>query len=155
MIRKDRNDKELFLKILRVTKKLSYTEGVMFNENTNSFLYDILEDKIRDTNADGDLDDPGEKKVYGKTAIPFTPEGYYYELSIVYSPKFKQEVVLVNYVPDFTAIELHWGKTAEQSAGCVLGGKRIAPGILKNVGYTKAMVQLLKQYGGKGYLKIN
>lgn len=154
MIKIERNNKDLFLRLLRINKLKSYTEGVLFNENTGKFLYDILEDRIRDINGDGDLNDEGEGKVFGETAIPYTPEGYYYELEVTYSPKFKMDMVLVKDVPHFTGIRMHWGATAKQSHGCILGGIRTAPGVLANNGYTKAMVELLNQYGGKGYLKV-
>lgn len=157
MVKKEWNSEELFLKQLRVNLQDKYTEGALFIEtgdNHDKYLYDILEDKVRDINADGDLQDQDEGKVYAETAIPYTPEGYCYELEVTYSPKFEMEMVLVKDVPEFTGIRMHWGLSALQSAGCILGGKRIAPNRLKNIGYTKAMVELLKKHGGKAYLKI-
>ena len=146
---------ELKLKLVRVVKTKKYTEGVLFDETDKSlFLFDTLEDTIRDINGDGDLDDEGEGKVYGETAIPYTKEGEYYDLEVTYSPKFKMDMVLVKDVPSFTGIRLHWGYSAQQSSGCILGGRRIGEGLLENTGYTKAMVDLLNKHGGKGKLKI-
>lgn len=140
----------LKLKLIRLRLKEDYTEGDLINENTGYKIFDILEDRVRDINADGDLDDEGEDKVYGQTAIPYGT----YELEVTYSPKFKMDMVLVKNVPSFTGIRMHWGRTAEQSSGCILGGKKTKDGELKNTGYTKYMVDLLNQYGGKATLEI-
>ena len=141
---------KLRLKLIRFNKTKDFTEGVLINLNTNKLLFDTLEDVIKDINGDGDLNDEGEGKVYGQTAIPYGK----YELEVTFSPKFKMDMVLVKDVPHFTGIRLHWGRTAKQSSGCILGGKKTKPGELKNSGYTKSMVDLLKEYGGIATLEI-
>lgn len=140
---------QLKLKLIRVALREDYTEGVLFNENTNEKLFDILEDRVRDANGNGVFDGE-EKKIYGETAIPYGE----YDLEVTYSPKFKMDMVLVKDVPNFTGIRLHWGRTAKQSLGCILGGLKTGKGELANIGYTKAMVDLLNKYGGKAKLLI-
>lgn len=140
----------LKLKVIRLRLKEDYTEGILINLNTKKEIFDTLEDRVRDINADGDLLDEGEEKVYAETAIPYG----IYEIEVTYSPKFKMDMVLVKNVKHFTGIRLHWGATAKQSAGCILGGKKIADGVLKNIGYTKYMVNLLKKHGNKGTIEI-
>lgn len=144
----------LELRLIRTKKTIYYTEGVLINLNNNHVLFEILEDRVRDINMDGDLDDIGEGKVMHETAIPFTPKGKPYQLEVTYSPKFKMDMVLIKDVPHFTGIRMHWGRTAKQSSGCPLGGEKVGDGELKNIGYTKAMVDLLNEYGGKATLEI-
>lgn len=99
-----------------------YTIGRLYIDGI--FLCDTLEDKVRDYNADGDLDDPGETKVYGKTAIPYGK----YNVDLTMSQKFKRLVPLVMDVPGFTGIRIHRGNTAKDTEGCIL------PGINNEVG---------------------
>ena len=73
------------LTLLRRYKGVEYTIGTL-SVNGQRFC-DTLEDKVRDLNADGDLNDEGEGKVYGKTAIPYGT----YEITLdIVSPKFSQ-----------------------------------------------------------------
>lgn len=141
---------ELKLKLLRIKLQETFTEGVLINCNSDEEIFDTLEDRVRDINGDGDLNDLDETKVYGETAIPYGT----YELEVTYSPRFKMDMVLVKNVKHFSGIRLHWGRTAKQSSGCILGGKRTKAGELKNIGYTKHMVDLLNQHGGRGLLEI-
>lgn len=138
------------LKLIRLNLREDYTEGILIYLNENKELFDTLEDRVRDINADGDLLDEGEGKVYAETAIPYGT----YPIEVTYSPKFKMDMVLVKDVPHFTGIRLHWGATADQSAGCPLGGKKTSDGRLANTGYTKYMVELVKKHGNKGTIEI-
>mgnify|MGYP003435238428 FL=1 len=56
------------LKLLRDTYTNKTTIGKLYLNDV--FICDTLEDVCRDLNKDGDLDDKGETKVYGETAIP-------------------------------------------------------------------------------------
>lgn len=42
----------------------------------------------------------------------------------------------------------------DSTEGCILGGQKYADGHLRNTGYTKYMVDLLNEHGGKAKLKI-
>ena len=142
--------KKLKLKLIRLRLKEEYTEGILINETSDKTMFDTLEDRVRDINGDGDLLDEGEGKVYCKTAIPYGV----YDLEVTWSPKFKRYMVLVKDVPHFTGIRLHYGRTAEQSSGCILGGSKVKDGELRDIGYTNYMVDLLMEYGGKAILEI-
>lgn len=135
--------KELKLRLLRIALKDNYTEGILINLSDNDkILFDTLEDRVRDSKRGGELKD----KVTHRTAIPYTPKGKPYELVVTYSPKFKMPMVLIKDVPQFTGVRMHWGRTANQSSGCPLGGKKSAPGELANTGFTKYMVDLVRKY---------
>jgi hypothetical protein len=94
-----------------------YTIG-KFYINEKEFS-DSIEDKDRDYNYDGDLDDPGEDKVWGRTAIPYGK----YKVILTQSPKFKRLLPLILDVKNFKGIRIHSGSTAKDSAGCILLGK--------------------------------
>ncbi len=92
------------------------TPGKMY---INGFFYAYtLEDVVRDKNNDGDLQDPGETKVYGKTAIPCGK----YEVVLTLSNRFKKTMPLLLDVPGFTGIRIHGGNTDEDTLGCPLIG---------------------------------
>ena len=104
----------------------SYTIGSLFINGL--YLCDTIEDKVRDINRDGDLNDPGEGKVYGKTAIPYGK----YEVDLTMSPKFQRLLPLVKNVKHFLGIRIHRGNTAEDSAGCILPGENKVKGKVIN-----------------------
>lgn len=116
--------------------KMSYTIGNLFVDGV--WLCNTLEDKVRDYNKDGDLNDANEQKVYGKTAIPYGR----YEVTIkIQSPKYSQRASyiwcggylprLLN-VPHFEGILIHGGNSAEDSCGCLLVGENKVKGRLVN-----------------------
>lgn len=119
------------------------TKGVLFFNNKT--LCDTLEDRVRDINADGDLLDKGEEKIYGETAVPYGT----YELDVTYSPKFKREMTLVKNVPHFTGIRIHWGRTIKQSLGCILVG-RSRGNTLDNTGMTNKITEIVRSFKNKG-----
>lgn len=94
-----------------------YTIGSLFIGG--QYICDTIEDKVRDHNQDGDLDDPGEGKVPTKTAIPYG----IYTVDLTMSPKFKRILPIVLNVKHFTGIRIHKGRTAEHSHGCILPGE--------------------------------
>lgn len=129
---------DLILK--RIYLKDDYTIGHLYING--EYFCDTLEDKVRDLNKDGDLNDEGEGKVYGKTAIPYGR----YEITLdVVSPKFSRyefytEVCggklprLLN-VPHFDGILIHVAdgyKGADLLSGCIGVGHNLIKGGLLN-----------------------
>ena len=114
-----------------------YTIGSLSIDNV--YFCDTIEDRVRDINHDGDLDDPGEGKVYGETAIPYGT----YEIELSMSPKFKRLLPLVLNVKHFTGIRIHRGNTAGDSHGCILPGENKVKGRVINS--TKYEVELVRR----------
>lgn len=56
---------------------------------------------------------------YGSVTI--VPEGEY-RVTRTWSPKFQQNMMLVNDVPGKQGIRIHWGNTSKDTEGCVLVG---------------------------------
>ena len=56
------------LKLNRIALRKTYTIGKLYIDG--KYFCDTLEDTVRDTNKSGKFDN-GEKKVKGKTAIPY------------------------------------------------------------------------------------
>ena len=103
-----------------------YTIGSMYING--EYFCDTLEDKVRDLNKDGDLNDAEEGKVYAETAIPYGE----YEVVVNHSPKFKRMLPRLLNVPHFEGILIHRGNTAKDSAGCILVGENKVKGQLIN-----------------------
>lgn len=104
------------IKVIRKT----FTEVSTIGElhiNGTFFCY-TLEDKDRDANKDGDLNDAGEAKVYGLTAIPRGK----YNLVLSFSNRFQKYLPEIQKVPGFEGIRIHAGNKAEDSHGCILLG---------------------------------
>jgi hypothetical protein len=113
-----------------------YTIGSLFING--EYLCDTIEDKVRDHNQDGDLDDPGEKKVFGETAIPYGR----YKVDLTMSPKFKRLLPIILNVPHFEGIRIHRGNTAKDSHGCPLVGENKAKGkVLNSTKYELIVVE--------------
>jgi hypothetical protein len=137
----------LNLVVFRTNLTSNYTEGVMIDSDKLLFLCDTVEDKVRDLNKDGKQDTP---KIYGLTAIPYGK----YNIEVTFSPKFQKDMVLVNSVPEFEGIRLHWAVDAGHLLGCVGCGKRSGPGTLSNSGMTDKLTSMLRESGGVGTLTI-
>lgn len=110
----------------RVARRPDYTIGRLYVEG--AYLCDTLEDMVR----------PRGVKVYAKTAIP---EGEYRVRMDVRSPRFGKRPLYRKYggrlprlegVPGFEGILIHPGKSAEDTAGCILVGENTIPGRLTN-----------------------
>lgn len=126
------------LKVIRKTFTDISTIGEL-SVNGKFFCY-TLEDKVRDSNNDGDLLDKGEEKVYGKTAIP---KGKY-EVIINYSERFKQQMPLLLNVPGFEGIRIHIGNKSEDTHGCLLLGTQKSKDFISNskTAYTQFISKL-------------
>lgn len=117
------------LRVERLWKKPAYTVGRLFVDE--QFFCNTLEDTVRDLS--------NEKKVYGKTAIP------YGEYKVVYnwSPKFGRNLPRLLNVPAFEGILIHPGNTADDSAGCILVGRNTEVGRLTESRYTSDKLNVL------------
>lgn len=143
------------LKLRRIALRDTYTIGRLYvNDN---YFCDTCEDKVRDLNKDGDLNDDGEGKVYAKTAIPY---GRYEITMKVKSPKFSQKAVynwcggylprLLN-VPHFEGILIHAGNSADSSAGClIVGENKIKGQVVNSMATLKKLVPILKRASDSG-----
>lgn len=85
-----------------------------------TYICDTLEDTCRDLNRDGDLDDKGEQKIYGETAIP----SGIYPVIINMSPRFKKLLPRLQNVKGFDGVLIHSGNFAKDTHGCILVGQR-------------------------------
>lgn len=117
------------LRVERLWKKPAYTVGRLFVDG--KFFCNTLEDTVRDLS--------NERKVYGKTAIP------YGEYKVVYnwSPKFGRNLPRLLNVPAFEGILIHPGNTADDSAGCILVGRNTEVGRLTESRYTSDKLNVL------------
>lgn len=99
-----------------------YTIGTMSIDFENGFGWqyfsDTMEDKVRDLNKDGDLQDVGETKVYGKTAIPYGT----YKIIITKRIDKGYMVPYLLDVKEFTGILIHPGSIPAHTEGCILVG---------------------------------
>lgn len=116
------------LKVIRKWKKNEYTIGDLYVDGV--WVSNTLEDAVRDLNRNGQFDN-GERKIPGKTAIPY---GRYEVTMKVRSPKYsnfskyswakKYDGYLPRLlnVPHFEGILIHAGNTAEDTEGCICVG---------------------------------
>jgi hypothetical protein len=104
------------LKLIREIYSAQSTIGKLYVNGT--FFCFTLEDYCRDSNKDGDLQDPGETKVFGKTCIP---QGEY-KVILNQSTRFKKLLPLLLNVPGFSGIRIHNGNIAAHTEGCILVG---------------------------------
>jgi hypothetical protein len=104
------------LKVIRDTYSKNTTIGRLYIND--AFFCDTLEDVCRDLNKDGDLDDKGETKVHGETAIPSGT----YKMIIDMSARFKVLMPLLLKVKGFEGVRIHNGNTKEHTHGCILVG---------------------------------
>lgn len=140
---------------LRVERKYlgeKYTIGHMYIDFENGtgwqYFCDTLEDKVRDLNKDGDLQEPGETKVYAETAIPYGA----YTIIITKHLKWGIDVPYLTDVKEFTGVLIHMGSTPEQTLGCILVGFNKIKGQLVDSNTTfKKLMDIFKQYPQRSY----
>ncbi len=116
------------LRLERLWPKKDYTVGRLYVDDR--LFCNTLEDRIVDKNKNG-VFDGDEKKVYGKSAIPYGT----YKIIYNWSPKFGRNLPRLLNVPHFEGILIHPGNTAADSAGCILVGKNTEVGRLTNSRY--------------------
>lgn len=136
------------LKLHRKWCKEKYTISNLYlvENGKDIWLCNTLEDKVRDYNKDGDLNDLNETKVYGETAIPYGE--YKIDMNTV-SPKFKNRVWAKKYggivprlldVPHFEGILIHPLNKAEESLGCIGCGRNTIKGQITQATATHYML---------------
>lgn len=134
------------LKLKRTHLADTYTLGELFIDG-KQFCFTV-EDKDRDINKDGDLDDAGEAKVHGETAIP---KGIY-KVILSMSNRFKKLMPEVLNVKGFTGIRIHAGNTAIDSHGCIIVGTVRTP---NGVGMSRdCFNRLMKKLEGQKDIKL-
>lgn len=139
----------MVLKLIRKYLKDTYTIGKLYINGV--YFCDTVEDKVRDYNKDGDLNDLGETKVYGETAIPYGT----YEVEVTYSPKFKRDLPLIKNVPHFEGIRIHRGNYPKDSLGCVLVGEnKVKGGVINSTKYEVELTKILKETKEKITIEI-
>jgi hypothetical protein len=144
---------ELLLIRLNVHEGKKFTHGKLFNKTTGEFLMHTLEDQVRDLNADGDLNDSGEEKVYGETAIPYG----IYEIFLRESPSRGRVVPQLRDVNHFDYIQIHSGNRIAHSLGCILVGyEKDEDGdqIWRSREAERDLVQMIQDHGGKARITI-
>lgn len=121
------------IKLKRIALKKDYTIGKLYIDDV--YFCDTLEDAVRDLNKNGKFDN-GEKKIYGKTAIPY---GTYEVTTNVVSSRFKNRIWAKPYngkiprllnVQSFDGVLLHPGSSQLDTSGCILVGKNTIVGRL-------------------------
>jgi len=134
---------KLFLKT--IFRGPSYTIGKLSIDGV--YFCDTLEDPIRDLNNDGDLDDPGETKIYGNTAIPRGT----YKIILALSPRFKRLLPVLLNVKHFTGILMHRGNSPQDTAGCILVGKnKVVGGLVDSTITEEKLMTLLTRANNAG-----
>ena len=126
--------KTIKMQLVRVALRSTYTIGKLYIDG--KYFCDTLEDPVRDHNKDGDLNDVGEGKVYGNTAIPYGT----YQVIMNMSARFKRRMPLLFTVNGFKGIRIHAGNTPKDTLGCILVGKNTVKGQLTQ---SKAHEQIL------------
>lgn len=128
------------LRLKRVAFRDTYTIGKLYVDG--EYFSDTLEDYSRDFNKDGDLNDKGETKVFGETAIPYGT----FKVIMNMSNRFKKVMPLVLDVPHFAGIRIHAGTKPEHSHGCILVGKNTIKGQLtESTFYTNKLYAILNK----------
>ena len=94
-----------------------------------SLFCDTLEDKDRDLNQNGELE---EGKVYGETAIPYG----IYPMVFRHSPKFDRIMLYIDKIKTHSGVMFHWGMTVKDSLGCPIIGRLQNPHVIKHTKIT-------------------
>lgn len=136
------------LTLNRIALRQTYTIGKLYIDG--KYFCDTLEDTVRDTNKSGKFDN-GEKKVKGKTAIPYGT----YEIKWTYSPRFKKYTPQLMNVPSFEGIRIHSGNSSTDTEGCLLLGENKKVGMVLNSRATiNKFYPLIKKACSKGKVTI-
>ena len=136
------------LTLKRIALRSTYTIGRLYVDG--NYFCDTLEDTVRDLNKNGKFDN-GEKKIKGKTAIPYGT----YEIKWTYSPRFKKYTPQLMNVPSFEGIRIHNGNSSTDTEGCLLLGENKKVGMVLNSRATiNKFYPLIKKACSKGKVTI-
>lgn len=136
------------LTLNRIALRQTYTIGKLYIDG--KYFCDTLEDTVSDTNKSGKFDN-GEKKVKGKTAIPYGT----YEIKWTYSPRFKKYTPQLMNVPQFEGIRIHAGNSSTDTEGCLLLGENKKVGMVLNSRATiNKFYPIIKEACSKGKVTI-
>ena len=136
------------LTLKRIALRQTYTIGKLYIDD--NYFCDTLEDAVRDLDKDGKFDN-GEKKIKGKTAIPYGT----YEIKWTYSPRFKKYTPQLMNVPQFEGIRIHAGNSSTDTEGCLLLGENKKVGMVLNSRATiNKFYQIIKEACSKGKVTI-
>ncbi len=132
------------LKLVRELFSMESTFGSLYING--EYFCKTLEDRVRDLER--------EKKVYGKTAVPFGRYG----VELYQSPRFKRKLPRLLDVPCFEGVLIHRGNWASDTDGCILVGRRIVGDMLcDSTPCEKYIVELLQECeeaGERSYIEI-
>ena len=138
------------LTLIRKYKKENYTVGCLYING--EYFSNTLEDTDRNLYVGMQTEWISQKKVYGKTAIPYGR----YEVTLKvksrkYSKKKQYEFCegflprLLN-VPGFEGILIHIGNFPEDTEGCILVGEnKVKGGVVNSTKYFKQLYEILKE----------
>ena len=113
------------LTLKRIALRKTYKIGKLYIDD--NYFCDTLEDTVIDLDKDGKFNN-GEKKIKGKTAIPYGT----YEIKWTYSPRFKKYTPQLMNVPSFEGIRIHSGNSSTDTEGCLLLGENKKVGMVLN-----------------------
>lgn len=125
------------IKVIRHTFLKDRTIGTMYINDLR--FCETLEDVDRGLHQEMELDAIKKIKVYGETAIPYGT----YNLKMVYSPKYKKKMPLLENIPGYSGVLIHIGNYPKDSKGCLLVGMSVEKGNL--VSSTIAFNALMEQ----------
>ena len=131
----------MHLTLQRTERAERYTMGKLFIDGEP--FCDTLEPTDRHLTAESITP---EKKIFGKTAIPMGT----YTISLTFSPKFRDNLPLLNEVPCFEGVRIHMGNTSKDTQGCILVGKYRSPGLIIHSRITLLMLMDLIDLRPKG-----
>ena len=136
------------LTLKRIALRQTYTIGKLYIDD--NYFCDTLEDTVRDLDKDGKFEN-GEKKIKGKTAIPYGT----YEIKWTYSPRFKKYTPQLMNVPSFEGIRIHNGNSSDHTEGCLLLGENKKVGMVLNSRATiNKFYPIIKEACSKGKVTI-
>ena len=132
----------------RIALRQTYTIGKLYIDD--NYFCDTLEDTVRDINKDGKFDNR-EKKIKGKTAIPYGT----YDVKWTYSPRFKKYTPQLMNVPQFEGIRIPAGNSSTDTEGCLLLGENKKVGMVLNSRATiNKFYPIIKEACSKGKVTI-